>query len=189
MTTKMMRPARMSVPPRDRFVGTEVQERQKPFDLLVNDDLPLHLGQDVVHDLAADQPFRVSDIAIDICEDVEPLPQDDVDTLVDLLTTAGATVKVSSIHINAWIGDFTKREMSERFFREYLGVEAAAAMAGIVYVGDSPNDAPMFEVFEMTVGVANVADYADRMTHLPRWITAGRGSHGFCELAAAILGE
>lgn len=139
--------------------------------------------------LAADQAFRVSDIAIDICEDVEPLTEDDVDALVELLSAAGATVKVSSIHINAWIGDFTKREMAERFFREYLGVEAAAAMAGIVYVGDSPNDAPMFEAFEMTVGVANVADHADRMAHLPRWITRGRGGHGFCELAAAILGE
>ena len=139
--------------------------------------------------LAADQPFRISDIAIDICEDVDPLPQADVDAIVGLLAAAGATVKVSSIHINAWIGAFTKREMAERFFRDHLGVETAAAVGETVYVGDSPNDAPMFEAFELTVGVANVADYADRMEHLPRWITDGRGGHGFCELADAILGD
>ncbi len=138
---------------------------------------------------AADQPWRISDIAIDICEDVPPLPDADVAAIVALLTDAGATVKVSSIHINAWIGDFTKREMVQRFFRQHLGVDPAGISAEIVYVGDSPNDEPMFEAFDLTVGVANLAKYADRMQHLPRWITVGRGGLGFEELAAVILGE
>jgi HAD superfamily hydrolase (TIGR01484 family) len=138
--------------------------------------------------LAADQPYRISDIAIDICEDVTPLPAADVAAIVDLLQNAGATVKVSSIHINAWIGDFTKREMVQRFFQEHLGVDATGILDRIIYVGDSPNDEPMFEAFELTVGVANLAAYADQMQHLPRWITKGRGGNGFEELAAVILG-
>lgn len=137
--------------------------------------------------LAADQPFRVSDIAIDICEDVAPLPDADVGAIVDMLAAAGATVKVSSIHINAWIGDFTKREMAERFFRDEIGVDPQGIRDQIVYVGDSPNDEPMFEAFDLTVGVANLAAYADGMTHLPRWITSARGGLGFEELTAAIL--
>ena len=139
--------------------------------------------------LAADQPFRISDIAIDICEDIEPLAEDDVAAIVEMLQAAGATVKVSSIHINAWIGDFTKREMVRRFFAEHLGANADGLAGQIIYVGDSPNDEPMFEAFDLTVGVANLAAFADRMQHLPRWITAGRGGIGFEELAGVILGD
>src|SRR3954468_4054391 len=45
--------------------------------------------------LAADQPYRVADLAIDVCEDIPPLPQSAVDTILRLLAEAGATAKLS----------------------------------------------------------------------------------------------
>jgi len=57
----------------------------------------------------------------------------------------------------------------------------------LVFAGDSPNDGPMFGHFPHGVGVANVLDFADRLHHKPRWVTRGRGSQGFVELAEALL--
>ncbi|MND03847.1 hypothetical protein D3C83_238650 [compost metagenome] len=56
-----------------------------------------------------------------------------------------------------------------------------------MFAGDSPNDAPMFGYFPNAVGVANVRDFAPRMSALPRWITRARAGAGFVELAEALL--
>jgi hydroxymethylpyrimidine pyrophosphatase-like HAD family hydrolase len=71
--------------------------------------------------------------------------------------------------------------------RELFGVDLEAERERYVFVGDSPNDAPMFGFFPNAVGVANVADFADRMVSLPRWVAEGRGGAGFVELAEALL--
>jgi hydroxymethylpyrimidine pyrophosphatase-like HAD family hydrolase len=71
--------------------------------------------------------------------------------------------------------------------RELFGVDLDAERARYVFAGDSPNDSPMFRYFPNAVGVANVRDFADRMPHLPRWITARRAGPGFAELAQALL--
>jgi hydroxymethylpyrimidine pyrophosphatase-like HAD family hydrolase len=56
-----------------------------------------------------------------------------------------------------------------------------------VFVGDSPNDQPMFAFFPNAVGVANLMNFADRITHRPRWIARGSGGTGFAEVAEALL--
>jgi hydroxymethylpyrimidine pyrophosphatase-like HAD family hydrolase len=56
-----------------------------------------------------------------------------------------------------------------------------------VFVGDSPNDEPMFGFFPNAVGVANVRRFAARMTALPAWVTAGEAGAGFVELAELLL--
>jgi hydroxymethylpyrimidine pyrophosphatase-like HAD family hydrolase len=58
----------------------------------------------------------------------------------------------------------------------------------IVFVGDSPNDAPMFGFFPNSVGVANVRDFAADLDAAPRYVTEARGGAGFAELAAALIG-
>ncbi len=133
--------------------------------------------------LASDQAFRISDIAIDICEDVTPLSKAEVAAIVAELAALGATVKVSSIHINAWIGEFNKLSMIEKFLKAEFALGAAAAKKRAIYVGDSPNDEPMFAFFPNAVGVANVAKFAADMKALPRYITRREGGYGFVELA------
>ncbi|HEY9630068.1 MAG TPA: HAD family hydrolase [Coleofasciculaceae cyanobacterium] len=59
----------------------------------------------------------------------------------------------------------------------------------IVTVGDSPNDESLFDGdrFPLSVGVANVRDYAAQLSHQPAYITEAPEAEGFCELAKFIL--
>jgi len=137
--------------------------------------------------LSADQPYREADLAIDYCEDVAPLGDDAVAQIKNLFEEAGAHAKVSSIHVNGWFGDYDKLAMTRMLFSEVFHVALDAVRETVVFVGDSPNDAPMFDYFPNAVGVANLADFTGRLDAEPTWITARRGGHGFAELAEAIL--
>jgi hypothetical protein len=55
----------------------------------------------------------------------------------------------------------------------------------VLTVGDSPNDASLFnpQLFPVSVGVANVLEYADELIYKPTYITTAVEGEGFCELA------
>ena len=137
--------------------------------------------------LASDQPYREADLAIDYCEDVAPLGPEAVERILGLFRAAGATAKASSIHVNGWFGDYDKLAMSKRLFAEVLGVELDRARDNAVFVGDSPNDEPMFTYFPNAVGVANVRRFLPGLRNLPRWVTRAEGGAGFAELVDALL--
>lgn len=137
--------------------------------------------------LASDQGYRSVDLAIDFCEDVPPLGYDAVARIVAAFEAAGATAKVSSIHVNAWYGTHDKLSTSLNLLAEVFGVDGAAERERIVYVGDSPNDEPMFGFFPNAVGVANVSEFVGRMTRLPVYIARGRSAEGFAELADLLI--
>lgn len=54
----------------------------------------------------------------------------------------------------------------------------------IVTVGDSPNDESLFnrDRFPLSVGVANITHYSDRIQHKPTYITSLPEAEGFCQL-------
>ena len=139
--------------------------------------------------LASDQPYRETDLAIDYCEDVAPLPLAAAQRIAELMRGAGLTAKVSSIHVNGWFGDYDKLATTRRLFRERFALELDAANREIVFAGDSPNDAPMFAFFERSVGVANVRRYAGMMAAQPKYVTDAEAGSGFAELARHILGS
>lgn len=62
--------------------------------------------------------------------------------------------------------------------------------AQVLTVGDSPNDASLFDPqqFPGSVGVANVTHYREVLPHLPRWVTRSPEVGGFQELAALLSG-
>jgi HAD superfamily hydrolase (TIGR01484 family) len=138
-------------------------------------------------DIASDQPYRLADLAIDFCEDVPPLPHDEILHIVRIFEAHGAHAKISSIHVNGWFGDYDKLTTSRLMMNELFGVDLETRRDRYVYSGDSPNDAPMFGYFPNGVGVANVRDFAADMDHLPRWITTARSGAGFVELANALI--
>lgn len=138
--------------------------------------------------VAADQAYREADLAIDFCEDVAPLDRPAVLRIVALFEAAGAHAKVSSIHVNGWFGDFDKLATARSLFRDHYGLDDAAMRAEVVYVGDSPNDAPMFGFLPLSVGVANVRDFAGMLPAEPKYVTPSRGGAGFAELAAMLIG-
>ena len=108
-----------------------------------------------------------------------------IDAIVDMFHAAGATAKVSSIHVNGWFGEFDKLTGVAHFHADRWGTPIDHSRW--VFFGDSANDEPMFQAFEHAVGVANVADFFPRMEHHPNWITKGHGGHGFIEGMERIL--
>ncbi|HSR72369.1 MAG TPA: HAD-IIB family hydrolase [Kiloniellales bacterium] len=137
--------------------------------------------------LASDQGYRESDLAIDWCEDVAPLPRAAVERIVALFDEAGATAKISSIHVNGWFGIYDKLAMTRILMEEAFGLDLEAERSRFVFVGDSPNDSPMFRYFPHAVGVANVRDFIGRKMAAPRYVTERRAGAGFAEVAAALL--
>jgi hypothetical protein len=137
--------------------------------------------------LASDQLYRETDLAIDFCEDVPALPYVSVDRIVALMQAEGMTAKVSSIHVNGWFGTYDKLAMTRALLAEVFGADVDAERAHCVFIGDSPNDAPMFAHFPNAVGVANVRDFADRIATLPVYVTQAAAGAGFAELADFLL--
>jgi HAD superfamily hydrolase (TIGR01484 family) len=136
--------------------------------------------------VASDQFCRLYDLAIDFCEDVAPLPASAIDRIVALMEQAGMTAKVSSIHVNGWFGSYDKLCMAHLFMRERYQLELSQEREHCLFVGDSPNDAPMFAYLPHAVGVANVTAFAERMSALPAYVTPSRGGAGFAELACTL---
>lgn len=137
--------------------------------------------------VAADQAYREADLAIDYCEDVPPLPPAAVERIVRIFEEAGARAKVSSIHVNGWFGSYDKLSMTGLLFAEVFSKDLEAAAREAIFIGDSPNDQPMFARFPHSVGVANIRRFADALRHPPLWVTRQEGGLGFCEMAATLL--
>jgi len=59
----------------------------------------------------------------------------------------------------------------------------------IITVGDSPNDASMFDraLFPHSVGVANIQHYRHQLAHYPQYVTQLPAVGGFCELVNLLV--
>ncbi len=104
------------------------------------------------------------------------------------MRAAGLHAKVSSIHVNGWFGDYDKLAMTRRLFRDEFAMDLARERDSVVYVGDSPNDAPMFDFFPRSVGVANVRRFAAVLDTAPKYVTSASSGAGFAEVVAHLLG-
>lgn len=137
--------------------------------------------------IASDQRYREADLAIDYCEDVEPLREAEIARIVSIMTSQGLTVKVSSIHVNGWHGTQNKLATTLKLLEERFGIAAASARDRFAFIGDSPNDQPMFEYFACSVGVANVRAFESRIATLPQFITREARGAGFAEFASGLV--
>jgi len=139
--------------------------------------------------VSADQRYREADLAIDYCEDVPPLSLEDLDRIVRLFEAAGARAKISSIHVNGWFGEYDKLTMTRMLFAEVIKDDLAAVKENVIFIGDSPNDVPMFQFFPHSVGVANILQFKEKITHKPAWVTQQEGGYGFAEMVDLILAK
>ncbi|MVW71709.1 MULTISPECIES: HAD-IIB family hydrolase [unclassified Bordetella] len=137
--------------------------------------------------VASDQDYRVADLAIDFCEDVPALSDDAVSRIVAIFEEAGAQAKVSSIHVNGWFGDYNKLSMTRTLFQREWGQDIEKHLGECLFIGDSPNDEPMFEFFPLSVGVANIQALLHRLTHRPAYVASRHGGGGFVEMAQRLL--
>jgi HAD superfamily hydrolase (TIGR01484 family) len=164
-----------------RFVVSDAERRANRVRLNV-------IGERIIEAVpgcafASDQRYRETDLAIDFCEDVPPLPRAAVDRIVALMQAEGMTARISSIHVNGWFGTYDKLAMTRTLLTEVFAIDLDNEREHFVFAGDSPNDAPMFAFFPNAVGVANVRAFADRIATLPTYVTQREAGAGFVELA------
>jgi len=137
--------------------------------------------------LSSDQNYRDYDLAIDYCEDVSRLSEADVDRIVSIFTKHGATAKVSSIHVNGWFGNYDKLSMVKTLVAQELNGEFESLNNTFVFVGDSPNDEPMFGAFTYSFGVSNIQEFIHRMTATPTFTVDNPGGYGFSDVIDHII--
>lgn len=135
-----------------------------------------------------DTAYTEVDVAIDYNEEAK-LGAAAADKLEEILGARGVTAVRSNVHVNCWIGNFDKLSAVERFLRREWRVTLKARDPRFVYAGDSFNDAPMFEAFSLSVGVANVREVLNRIDHPPAFITREREGRGFRELVRELLSQ
>ena len=136
--------------------------------------------------LAQDSAGRVTDIAVDHSEFAH-LSTAQIDAVVAVMRAAGMNATVSSIHINGWFGDHTKLSGARWIVQRLLGRDIEAERPDWVYVGDSTNDQLMFGHFPLSVGVANLMEFAAQLTTWPTYLTAAARGAGFAEVANRLL--
>ncbi|MEP6740379.1 MAG: HAD-IIB family hydrolase [Caldimonas sp.] len=136
--------------------------------------------------LARDSAGRVTDIAVDHAEFAHLDPAQ-IERVVAVMRGEGMSATVSSIHVNGWYGEHTKLSGARWIVQRLLRRDLDAEHAQWVYVGDSTNDQLMFAHFPLSVGVANLADFADRLTQWPAYLTTHDRGRGFVEVAERLL--
>jgi len=136
--------------------------------------------------LAQDSPGRVTDIAVDHAEFAHLDPAR-IAEVVALMKGEGMNATVSSIHVNGWFGAHTKLSGATWIVARLLGRDLGAERDEWLYVGDSTNDELMFASFPLSVGVANLVDFADQLRQWPAFITALDRGRGFVEVTEALL--
>lgn len=136
--------------------------------------------------IASDQAFRLFDVAVDYAEDGvldEPATLDEILAAFDDI---GATAKVSSIHVNAWFGAFSKESMILRVIRDVLALDEKEAQTKLCYVGDSPNDEPAFRLLRNSIGVSNIEEHYSRLQNPPAVVLQRPSALGFLDLCSYI---
>ena len=156
---------------------------------------------------ASDNPFRQVDYALDYCEEVTRVSADDVAQAIAMFKSAGFSARASSVHINAWRGQFDKGPMTQRLLDDHFSSPAGGHNPGEIkagskavhkvegnnrperwiFIGDAPNDASMFAMFPRSVGVANILSSIDQLPVKPAYMTKHKSGAGFVELAEHIL--
>jgi HAD superfamily hydrolase (TIGR01484 family) len=136
--------------------------------------------------LAQDSAGRVTDIAIDHAEHAHLAPEQ-ITAVLALMRAAGMNATVSSIHINGWFGAHSKVSGAQWIVRRLLARDLEAERARWVCVGDSPNDQAMFGHFPLSVGVANLLDFAEALQVWPAYLTDSPRGAGFAEVARRQL--
>lgn len=131
---------------------------------------------------SSDNRFRLTDWTFDV-ENLSPTKLEKIDAVCQ---SQGYGFTYSSIqcHIKPIYQD--KAYGLDKVMMQYFPDLKPGEM---LTIGDSPNDESMFnqEKFPLSVGVANVIKYGDRLTYSPAYITSKSEGLGFCELAELII--
>lgn len=139
---------------------------------------------------SADNRFRVTDWTFSITELSRDtacrVPTEELIRLNDLCESMGLGFTYSTVQCHIQPQGQNKAVGLLKVLQSHFG---EISTQQIVTVGDSPNDESLFDAsyFPISVGVANVLEYADKLQHTPVYVTNAAEGEGFCELAQNIL--
>ncbi len=131
---------------------------------------------------SSDNLFRVTDWTFDVAG----LNSDALQTLSHQCQDSGYGFTYSNVQCHIKPLGQDKAVGLSQVLREYFPEYATDE---VVTVGDSPNDESLFDknYFNVSVGVANVLEYVDKLQHKPAYVTQSKEGEGFCELSDYIL--
>lgn len=136
---------------------------------------------------ASDQFSREHDIAAVINEHGETLSSEQMELLLAWARSEGAYAAISNIHINIWFGEYNKAQTVIELFNELYSICNYELCRRSFYIGDSPNDEPMFRLIEASFGVKNVELFLDRLRYKPAAISHESEGYGSYDILRNIL--
>ena len=137
--------------------------------------------------VSADQPYRLTDLAIDYAEQSHSVAEKTVADIVDWMRAEGYQTAVSSIHIHAYKPTNEKADGVYPLMQAAFAMNTANVHARCAFIGDSPNDASLFAAIPMSVGVANVRTSLSKISTPPAYVCSAECGAGFVEFAAALI--
>ena len=137
--------------------------------------------------ISADQPYRLTDLAIDYAEQSRDVSEETVAEIVNWMQGAGYQTAVSSIHIHAYKPTNEKADGVYPLMQAAFAMSAEAVHSRAAFIGDSPNDASLFAAIPMSVGVANVRTSLAKIATPPAYVCSAECGAGFVEFAMALI--
>jgi len=131
---------------------------------------------------SADNQFRLTDWTFD----VDNLSDDDINAIAQQCYEMGLGFTYSTVQCHIKLANQDKatglKQVLAKFYPDLEPYQ-------VLTVGDSPNDEAMFapDHFPLSVGVANILHYQDKMRHLPKYVTQAAEFAGFVELIDLII--
>lgn len=131
---------------------------------------------------SSDNRFRITDWTFDVAG----LNSASLQTLANQCQDNGYGFTYSNVQCHIKPLGQDKAVGLSQVLREYF---PEYSLDEVVTVGDSPNDESLFDksYFNVSVGVANVLEYVDKLQHKPAYITQKSEGEGFCELSDYLL--
>ena len=137
--------------------------------------------------VSADQPYRLTDLAVDYAEQSRGVSESVVAEIVAWMRAEGYQTAVSSIHIHAYSPGNEKADGVYPLMQAAFGLGRDAVHARAAFIGDSPNDTSLFASIPVSVGVANVRGSLDKISTPPAWVCEAECGAGFVEFARALI--
>jgi hydroxymethylpyrimidine pyrophosphatase-like HAD family hydrolase len=106
---------------------------------------------------------------------------------VRIFQSHGAHAKVSNIHVNGWFGNHDKLSTCRAYLSNEFGFNERQMRAQCAFIGDSPNDEPMFEFFPNSFAVANIREFLSRLKFKPAYIASHDEANGFVEVSEHLI--
>lgn len=128
-----------------------------------------------------DNQFRITDWTFDL----DKLTPEELVEIASICQSQNYGFTYSTVQCHIKPVKQNKADALQQILQQYF---PSLQTENIITVGDSPNDETLFnpQIFPFSVGVANIAEYSDRLNYFPEYVTTKPEIKGFCELAELV---